>query len=160
MPRIRTTVLEQQAADEVTASMLDLVSTVKTRSRPRVGLVKLTNQTKSMMDGDDWSKAQPMHLVGLYIILHKMVYGVAPTLDAQELAFAKVAAREFMRTKCKGKFDIGLEFMRWVWSRERNREQYRRDKHIDGKVLGWRSILKYPEFWTEYRVGQERRNHG
>ena len=124
------------------------------------GLARQLTETHTMMKSDDWSKAKASHLVALYSILHEMVYGVAPELKGDELKLAKLSAGTFLKSRCSGNFVKAVEYMKWVWKRERGREEWRREKHIDGKVLGWRLILKHPAFWTEYRVGKEGRKHG
>lgn len=128
--------------------------------RNATGLAKQITETHAMMKSDDWSQAKASHLVALYVILHEKIYGVAPELKGDELKQAKLVAGQFLKTRCKGKFEKAVEYMKWVWKRERGREDWRRNNHIDGKVLGWRLILKVDSMWTEYRVGQERRKHG
>lgn len=151
--------LEKRAVQEAAEHMAALVSTVPAKTNS-TGLARQLRETRVMMKSDDWANAKASHLVALYSILHEMVYGVAPELKGDDLKLAKYAAGSFLKTKCGGKFPKALEFMRWVWTRERGREEWRRNNQIDGKVIGWRLILNHPAMWTEYRVGQERRKHG
>ena len=85
---------------------------------------------------------------------------MAAELKGDELKQAKMSAGLFLKQRCNGNFETAVAYMKWVWKRERGREEWRRKEHIDGKVLGWRLILKVPSMWTEYRIGQERRKHG
>jgi hypothetical protein len=139
-------------------AMAALVSTSGTK-KP-TGLARQIRETKVMMDTDDWGCAKASHLVALYVILHEMIYGVEPELKGDELKQSKMAAGTFLKSRCNGNFETAVAYMKWVWKRERGREEWRRNEHIDGKVLGWRLILMVPSMWTEYRIGQERRKHG
>lgn len=153
MPRRRTKV--GGVADDMAA----FASTAPKRTNP-TGLARQLRETKTMMKTNEWSGAKASHLVAMYVILHKMVYGVEPEIKGDELKQAKMTAGSFLKTKCSGDFIEAVGYMKWVWARERDRETWRREQHIDGKVLGWRLILKHSGIWTEYRVGQERRKHG
>lgn len=159
MPRIRLhsrKVNHTGAADAMAA----FVSGSGTKAKRSTGLARQLRETREMMESDDWTIAKASHLVALYSILHDTVYGVEPELKGDELKRAKMSAGLFLKSKCKGDFKTAVAYMKWVWRRERGHEDWRRNNHIDGKVLGWRLILMFPGMWTEYRVGQERRKHG
>lgn len=154
MPRVK-----KLPPTEAASAMAAFVGTSRGRSGS-TGLVRYVREVKAMMESEQWTKGKASHLVALYYVLHEMVYGVAPELKGEELKEAKLAAGSFLHSKCADDFEAAVEFMRWVWARERSREQWRRDNKIDGKVLGWRLILRHSSMYTEYRVAMERRKHG
>lgn len=162
MPRIRTLTLQERVASESMEGFLANPTKKKARTKnPRVAKqAKTIDETKAMMKSDDWSTARPGHLIALYTILHEMVYDIAPELKTDELIQAKQCAGTFLKSKCGGDFTKAVAFMKWVWAKERKTEKWRRENKVDGKIIGWRLILRYPTMWTNYKIGQERRNHG
>ena len=158
MPRVRKP--RPERASSGADSLAAFASSAPKKSPPATGLARQLRETKVMMDTGNWKGAKASHLVAMYSILHELVYEVAPDIRGDELKQAKYAAGSFLKGKCDGEFIRAVDFMRWVWSREREREQWRRDNCFDGKVLGWRLILRHPSMFTEYRIGQERRKHG
>ncbi len=163
MPRVRRRKPKPEERNEAADAMAALVSGPK---RSSTGLAKQVREVKLMMENEGqpgasvWAKAKASHLIALYYILHEMVYGVPPDLKGDELKQSKLASGQFLKSKCKGDFEMAVGYMRWIWKRERSREVWRRDNHIDGKVLGWRLIIRHPAMFTEYKVSIERRKHG
>lgn len=107
----------------------------------------------------DWEGATGAHLVGLYAHLHEGVYGVAATeLDAQGWAFASAAANRMVGQQFGGSFESAVEFLRWVWRREEDREKWRRANGRSGGRLGWR--VQFCARWLvdDYRVDVARRS--
>ncbi len=159
MPRVRTRTLEKRKASSVEDDFAALADK-PTQKRSATGLARQIRETKEMMKSDDWSKAKASHLVALYSVLHEMVYGVAPELKGDDLKQAKMAAGLFLKTKCGGSVPKAVEFLKWVWKKEKGTEKWRRENQVDGKVMGWPLMFRYPSLWTSYKVGQERRRHG
>jgi hypothetical protein len=106
----------------------------------------------------DWAGATGLHLVGLYAHLHAGVYGVHATeLDAQGWAFAAAAAKRMTDRQFGGEIERAVEFLRWVWRREEDREKWRRSNGREGGRIGWRLQFCASGLVDDYRVDQARR---
>lgn len=82
---------------------------------------------------------EPKHFVALYADLHFRVYGVEPIdLGSKERAFAAKLARDMLEKDFAGDAAKMAEFVSWAWSREKEREQWRRDNGRDGGRISWR----------------------
>lgn len=89
---------------------------------------------------EDWTQAQPRHFVAFYALCHKSVYGVGPLLASKERAAAMSAARRMLERYFGGKVDGLIDYMRWVWLKEREDEQRRK---FAGAVSDWRVSWRY-----------------
>lgn len=106
----------------------------------------------------DWAHAVPGHLVALYEVLHRVVYGIDPAELAEsskEWAMAARAAHVMVEREFGGSVAAAAEFFRWTWAREQGREKYRREHGKPSNRILWRwqfggSIL------TDYRVAMLR----
>ena len=74
------------------------------------------------LNGSGWAAAEPRHLVALYAYLHGRVYGVEPSeLLGDPLAWlgAVSAATKLLREEFDGNAARAVEWVRWVWQREK-----------------------------------------
>lgn len=101
--------------------------------------------------------------MGLYAACHEMVYGVLPE-ELEEVRLFKLAAREasrLLRASFKGEVDAAVEYLKWVWGREKGRVQWAASQSPPKERvrLGWR--LSFSEsFVTDYRVALASRRRG
>lgn len=107
-----------------------------------------------MRKEERWDVAEPRHLVALYAWCHEQVYGVAPAeLVGYAWAGAVSAALALVRNEFRGDVPSAVDFLRWVWARERERESWRRRNRPDGggSRIGWR--LQFGRaMLTDYRI--------
>ena len=128
----------------------------KKASRPkgsaRDAMASAREEAKAMTEGGDWSEAQPRHLVALHSLLHEHVYGVEPLMTAREHGIATSCAAGMLRYDFEGNVAMMVEFIRWCWRREAEREQWRRQNGRDGGRLDWRRQFTGKGPLTDYRV--------
>jgi hypothetical protein len=111
----------------------------------------------------DWATADGDVLVGLYAVCHEMVYGVLPG-ELEEVKLFKLAAREaskVLRTQFSGDVDGAVEYLKWVWNREKKRAEWAASQSPPRERgrLGWRLALS-DAFVTDYRVVLSSRRRG
>jgi hypothetical protein len=128
------------------------------RSSPKSIALSLAESSERARTAD-WQGAHGRHLVGLYAQLHEGVYGFAPSeLDAPGWAFASAAATRMVDRQFGADFERAVEFMRWVWRREEERERWRRANAREGGRIGWRLQFGAAALVDDYRVDQARRH--
>ena len=90
---------------------------------------------REMFASGDWTKATPIHLVATYAILHRQTYGILPgELDAKELHRARAHATGFFVDELDSDWAKFVLFSRWVWAREKQREEWRRTNNQDFRL--------------------------
>lgn len=99
-------------------------------------------------------KAEPSHLVALYAHAHEATYGVAPEELKQGSSYAGAvsAARKMVADAFDGKVADAIEFMRWVWQRERDLTKWKRAQQIPIKRIEWRKQFVFRDLVTDYRT--------
>lgn len=129
----------------------------KTTARSSSGYEKARAETNALAaaerdDPEVWASAQPKHLVALYSLLHEQVYGVAP-VELKDVWKGVVSAAKGMLEKEFNKdAKAFVEFIRWTWRRERNRETKRKSEGSEGSRIGWVLQFKNRAMLTDYRV--------
>lgn len=129
----------------------------KTTARSSSGYEKARAETNALAtaernDPEVWASAQPKHLVALYSLLHEQVYGVAPVELKDVWKGVVSAAKGMLEKEFNGDTKAFVEFIRWTWFRERNREVKRRAEGTEGSCIGWPLQFKSRAMLTEYRV--------
>ena len=157
---------EHEAESEAAAkAVAALVGSSKKKKRPKrragptaKGIAKTTAQMEEMRGARDWSDARPAHLVALYCVLHAWCYGV-PAAEVIGLTWlaASSAAAKMIRDEFGGEIGESIDFMRWVWKREKSRERWRRENGRDGSRIGWRLQFQQRHLVTDYRIALARR---
>lgn len=106
----------------------------------------------------DWDGAPGSAFVGLYAMMHRLVYGVLPPDLEEDARFTRYAreAFTFVRRHFEGDGTEMAEFMKWTWLREKGREEW---AAANGKERG--SIGPGLQFSAallrEYRIDEARR---
>jgi hypothetical protein len=106
----------------------------------------------------EWDGATGAHLVALYDKLHAAVYGVASDLDRKSRMFASSAATAMVKRDFQNDMSAAVRFMRWVWTREQAREEWRRANKRDGQRIGWRLQFCFGALVADYRVHRARQS--
>ena len=111
--------------------------------------------TKAMIDSQDWEGCKAQHLVGLYVLMHRKVYRVDPSISSKEKYVALMRAASFVKQEFGGSFERAIDYLRWAWTEEMKTERWRRENGREGGHLGiWR--LFSGDHVTRYRVAAAR----
>jgi hypothetical protein len=121
--------------------------------------VKDLELAEKMLEAGEWSKATGRLFVALYADLHFRVYGVAPVdLGPRERVFAARAATVMLERTFADAAEMA-RFVAWTWSRERERENWRRENGKDGGRIDWR--LQFGnKLVPEFRISEARKKAG
>ena len=124
-------------------------------SRPQIQKARV--QMEARVFSNDWADAPPATLVALYEWLHREVYGVdAAELDGRAWAFALSAAKRMIEREFGGDIAEAVDFVKWSWKREGQREKFRRESNRDGLRIGWRLLFQSGYLITDYRIAKAR----
>jgi hypothetical protein len=97
------------------------------------------------------------HLVAFFAWCYREVYGVE-AVDLLGVAGlgARSAADKLVREQFDGDPGACVQFIRWAWYREREREAWRREHKRDGRRLDWRAQFVGRSLLAEYRLAVAR----
>lgn len=148
----------KSAADRL-ASLLDRPKPKRTRTvrSKQTALEVAERGAQSRASAGDWEGASGKDLVGLYAFCHRSVYG-APAgelANVGQFRAASKAAAKMIRESFDGDVGAAVDFVRWTWLREREREEWAAENRRNRGRLGWR--LAFSErIVTDYRVAMSR----
>lgn len=120
------------------------------------------DEVQERMRTQEWDGMTTGRLVALYWLCHERVYGVVPS----ELDNAAVWSRAMLHA---GKMvasefddDVGraVVFMRWVWTRERDIEEWRRRNQRNGRRISWLDQFCYGRLVSDWRIAAARQTGG
>ena len=97
----------------------------KPRPKTKKEMDRLLHETEELRAKRDWAAMTPKHFVALYYALHTRVYNVAPDNVRFEYRLAVAAAMRMLKHQFHDDKAVMVDFMRWVWNREQNREKKR-----------------------------------
>lgn len=120
--------------------------------------LKAREQADGMMRGGDWTGAIARHFAAAYELLHERVYGVAPAeMTPPYRSISAAMAARLLEKEFGGDPDKMADFMRWAWSREKGREEWRRKNNggRGGRITPRTMFGGY--LVTDYRVDVARR---
>lgn len=119
--------------------------------------LKVLDEVGTMLADGKWEQATGRHFVALYADLHFRVYGVeAIDLDSKQRLAATSMARSMLAKEFAGSATKMSMFVRWAWSREKGREEWRRANSGKGSRLTWRFQFGRA-LLTEYRLEEARK---
>lgn len=122
--------------------------------RPPTKFQAALQSARRRAQSGEWATADGEVLVGLYGMLHELVYGVLPE-ELEEVTLFKQAARtaaKLLRESFGGEVDSAVEFLKWVWEREQGRVKWAANQPpVQRGRLGWRLNFS-AAFVTDYRV--------
>lgn len=131
----------------------------KNRPSPARALRTAKEQVSEMMNEGRFAEARGRHFVALYVQLHESVYGVEPLelMQGDAWSGAASAADRMLKSEFRGNAPDMIEFVRWVWKRERAVEKKRRsDGGGNGRRIGWRLQFMQRHLLTDFRVEMSR----
>ena len=124
--------------------------------------LKCLDEVAGMLADGQWSKAKGRHFVALYADLHTRIYGVEPIdLGPKERMFASRMADMLLEKQFEGDPDRMAKFIAWTWSREKEREAWRRrtPSSTSGYRIDWR--LQFgPRLLVDFRISESRAAQG
>lgn len=118
-----------------------------------LSLKKLADTFETSAEFEDWPQKTPAMLVALFCWAHEAIYGVSCISEVARVFNGAVsAADKLVRDEFDGSLEHASEYLRWVWRREREREQWRRKNTGFGRVLSWRNVFLHRELVKEMRL--------
>lgn len=118
---------------------------------PKRQFARLIEVTLLLMSEERYTELKSRHFVGLYCIMHEKLYGVVPEEVRENYKQAVFAASRMFRHEFKEDPKAMLHYVRWVWQRERKRNQTREtDFRISWRFHFGRTLL------SDYRVASKR----
>lgn len=140
------------------SKLVDQFAPMRPERKPRLTFnrKRVRQELLDIQAREAWHELQPSHFVLLHIALHKWCYSVEPVLTNSDLAKAESAARRMLAEEFNGDVAVMVDYVRWVWSDEREREQWRRTNSRGGGVLSWFDVFAARRRLTEYRVYRSR----
>ena len=106
----------------------------------------------------EWDGMTPGKLVALYWLCHEEVYGVVPVeIDKTGVwETAMKVAGSMVKRHFDNDIERAITFMRWVWTRERGRERWRRENKRDGQRINWKNQFSQDYLITDWRAAAMR----
>lgn len=131
-------------ADKFVSDVVDLINLAKTTDEPR----------------EVWSVVDERHLVALYSIFHREVYGELPGELAGDWQGACAAAKKILREEFEGEPVRVVEYLRWAFAAER--KNFARRSSESTWRLNWRWAFVKRDLLTDYRIAINRalKKHG
>jgi hypothetical protein len=119
--------------------------------------MKTLAAVSEMLRDGRWQDAEGKHFVGLYADLYFRVYGILPgDLGPKERVFASKLAGQMLAKQFDGDPGSMAKFMSWAWTREKEREGWRRSNGKDGSRIDWRFQFS-AKLVQDYRIAEARK---
>ncbi len=156
MPRHLRRVDEKSKA---TARMDAFLGPTPRKRSPGVLRKKHIVEVRERMKRKDWDGMTSGKLVALYWLCHEKVYGVVPVEIDKTTAWETVmkVAGGMVKRHFDDDMERAITFMRWVWTREQEREKWRRDNGRDGQRINWRNQFSQDFLITDWRAAAMRK---
>jgi len=156
-------VLRTAAADErrraAASSVDEFAGADKKRGRrsvSRTDVRRMVGEARKMAQDLDHVKVTPSLIVALYYLCHQEVYGAEPVeLVGESWRDACLAVGRLIKQEFDGEARAVVEFVRWVWRRERWRESRRHEGERKWRVT-WRQQFVRRDLLSDYRTEQSR----
>lgn len=169
-PRRRRKIASGKQVANAEVALSDFLSTPAQKRSAKSGRsakpifdVALNNATIRARTGD-WEGADAKTLVGLYIVCHRMVYGLLPDdlLPDTEMRKAIRVARKCLTESFTDDASEMVDFIKWTWKRQRSKEDWALRQGRDlGRFMVWTQFKKSTV--VDYRkalLDSARRNRG
>lgn len=131
----------------------------KRRTGPTPSRVKkLRSAVADMLATKDFSSCEVPHVVALFAELHEWCYAVDAPLIGKDFLGAQSAASKMLREEFDGEMFRLLDYVRWGWKREAERERWRVENGKSGGVLTWRQMFASRTMLTHYKIDLRRKS--
>jgi hypothetical protein len=157
---------DDRAPTSIVAGAVEASARAKASRKRRYGtpaaqrrqLEKAVAEADANRVSGDWSAAKPAHLVGLYALAHRRIYGVEPLELEADFLGAVSAAKKLVADAFEGDVVRALDFVGWVWVGEEKRERERRskDEKKNDYRITWRSQFVSRSHLTNYQIAVAR----
>lgn len=110
------------------------------------------------MESKSWDGLTAGKLVALYWLCHERVYGTVPIeLDkASTWEMAMKGAGLMVKQHFDGDVQGAVTFMRWVWTREQEYEDWRRKNNKHGRRITWQNQFRHDHLISDWRAAAMR----
>lgn len=152
---IRTTAL----LNDPLANFIGDVHKKRPKKQPGARRQEYIADVEDRIKRQDWSNVTVAMLVALYWVCHIKIYGCEPAeLDsANTFTNAMKCAGKMVKEQFDGDLQKAVNFMRWVWTRERDREDWRRRNNVaGGRRITWQQQFIYLGLVTDWRAAKAR----
>lgn len=107
----------------------------------------------------DWKNLSAGQLVAVYWVCHLKIYGVPPKeLDStSNYSRAMMMAAKLVKDEFAGDVDLAVDFMRWAWFREKDREDWRKRNNTSGRRITWYLQFVAKDLLTDWQREKFRR---
>lgn len=126
-------------ADRTVAAFLGHTGVSRSK-RDRLPLIdQYLEDAKQRAQSGEWSGANGTTWIGLYVLCFQMVYGQRPIdLDKPMMAFLSRAGTGALRSHFKDNTGELVEYVKWVWDREKRRGEWAKKNGIEHRIFGAR----------------------
>lgn len=135
----------------------------KPKPKPRMrgmgadALAKAFAELEEMLKAGQIAKATGRHFVALYADLYCRVYEVPPEdLGSKERVYAAKLANDMLAKDFGGDAEKFADFVGWTWTREKGREDWRREYGRKGSRISWRVQFSQRSLFAEYQLDKHR----
>jgi hypothetical protein len=121
-----------------------------------------TDEATAFKDRNDWTQAEAKHFVAVYYKMHAFVYDALPEeLHAENQWLGAVSATKKLIAdsfSVQGKpcNDAVIDFIRWVWDRERRRYKQAKEQGRDHTRITWRMMFASRYYVSDYKTEKRR----
>jgi hypothetical protein len=111
-----------------------------------------------MMSSGDWTQAWPRDFVAAYAILHKEIYEIEAVELTPEVRYRVCAlAQNLLKREFHDDKNLLADYIRWTWTREEEREKWRRDNQRPGGRIAWQAQFMPSNILSDWRIANVRR---
>lgn len=103
-----------------------------------------------------WVGKDESHLVALYYLLHKHVYGVEAEDCIESWQLAQRSAKSLVEKDFNGSLPAAVKYVTWAFGRQKERDSRQVDKVNSFSRLSWRTMFTAYWLLTDYRVFAKR----
>lgn len=154
----RPPALAQPTLDDPLANFIGDVNKTRSKSSPGTRRKDYIAEVESRIARQDWNNVNVGLLVAIYWVCHVKIYGTPPAeLDsASAWTNAMKCAGLLVQQQFDGDVQKAVNFLRWVWTREREREEWRKKNDVPTKRISWQQQFIYKTLVTDWRAAKFR----
>ena len=140
-------------------SFIGSASKRKKRRYPGSNRATHIAEVRERITRQNWKDMKVGRLVALYWICHEKIYGVVPAEIDKTAVWEQVmkAAGGMVKNEFDGDMQQAIEFMRWVWTDEARKENWRRANHKPAGRIKWQNQFLHGYLISDWRAAVMRR---
>ena len=131
----------------------------KKKSSPGSRRKEYIAEVEQRVISKDWTGMTAGKLIALYFVCHVKVYGIEPAElnRAATWETAMMAAGGMVRDHFEGDVQVAIKFIRWTWTRENEKEQWRRKNDKGGRRITWVNQFRHDYLVSDWRAEKMRK---